>query len=69
MANPKIINIELDDTPEINSFVAEIASLPIEEQIGHVADFIKSKFKSAIPVNINTVPEEEREKIKKVFDQ
>lgn len=66
---PKIRNIELDEVPEVNSFVQQMGSLPVDEQLKLTSAFIKSKLKNAMPVNAKQLPAEEQEKIKKVFDQ
>lgn len=66
---PKIRNIELDEVPEVNSFVQQVISLPVDEQLELTSAFIKSKLKNAMPLNARELSVEEQAKIKKVFDQ
>ncbi len=66
---PRIRNIELDEIPEVNNFVEGIMQLDTEEKLNAVSTFIKSKLKSALPVNSKELSDVERAKINTVFDQ
>jgi len=65
----KVLYIEIDKIPEVENFIDEIKNLPIEEQLGKVSDFIKSKFKNAISPHNKNLPQEEKDKIQKVLKQ
>lgn len=65
----KILHIEIDEIPEVDIFINNIESLPIEEKLEKVSEFIKSKFKNAISPDARNLPAEERKKIDEVFDQ
>lgn len=65
----KILHIEIDEIPEVDTFIHSIESLSIEEKLEKVSEFIKSKFKNAISPDARNLPPAEREKISEVFDQ
>ncbi len=65
----RILHIEMDEVPEVSTFVQEVASLSVGEQIQRTSDFIKFQFKNAISPSNRSLPPEEQEKIRKIFDQ
>jgi len=61
--------IEIDEVPDIEQFVQEIMDLPIEEQIGRISSFVKSKLKNALNPKNKHLPDEEKTKIKESLDR
>lgn len=65
----QIRHIELDVVPDVEKFIQEIESLPIEEQVSRINLFVKEKLKNAIAPNIGDLPAEEKIKVDESLDR